>query len=126
MARPTKYNKDILAKANDYLTHYKEFEPVPSIAGLAVYLDISRETVRDWASQENKEEFSGIVQQVMTKQELELLKGGLKGEYNASITKLMLTKHQYSDKTENTLQGPNGSHLGVSVSFHDPEDEDGI
>lgn len=124
MARPTKYNKDILSKAKDYLTHYKEFEPVPSIAGLAVYLEISRETVRDWASQEDKQEFSGIVEQVMTKQELELLRGGLQGEYNASITKLMLTKHQYSDKTESTLQGPGGTSLGVNISFHDAGDED--
>jgi len=124
MARPTKYNKDILSKAKDYLTHYKEFEPVPTVAGLAVYLEVSRETVYAWAGEDDKKEFSDIYERLMTGQEFKLTSGGLKGELNPTITKLMLTKHNYSDKTESTLQGPGGASLGVNISFHDAGDED--
>ena len=121
MSRPTKYNKHLVQQANDYLTQYEVFEAVPTIAGLAVYLDISRETVYAWSADPDKEEFSDICKKLMTKQEFQLINGGIKGEFNPTITKLMLTKHNYSDKQESTLQGPGGTNLGINVTFHDPE-----
>jgi hypothetical protein len=44
----------------------------------------------------------------MQKQEKGLLKGGIEGTYNSTITKLMLTKHNYSDKQETALTGADG------------------
>jgi hypothetical protein len=122
--RPTKYNETLVKQAKDYLTQYQTFEAVPTIAGLAVYLDISRETVYAWAADPEKSEFSDICEKLMTKQEFTLLNGGIKGEFNPTITKLMLTKHSYSDKQESTVQGPGGSPLGITVTFHDPDNED--
>ena len=48
-----------------------------------------------WAKDENKREFSDILDQINTKQECVLLDNGLTGKFNASITKLMLGKHGY-------------------------------
>ena len=45
----------------------------------------------------DKEEFSAIVAEILALQERTLLKGGLTEDFNASITKLLLTKHGYSD-----------------------------
>lgn len=99
--RPTSYTDDLLGKAREYLTDFESQDEVtPTIAGLSMYIGIARATVYDWASQPEKQEFSDIVEKVMQKQELMLVSSGLKGDFNASITKLALTKHNYSDKTE--------------------------
>lgn len=99
--RPTSYSEEILEKARNYADNYKEHgDVVPSVAGLAVHLGISRETIYDWSSQESKKEFSDIVKGVMSRQELELMSGGLSGKFNPTIAKLMMTKHGYSDKQE--------------------------
>jgi len=114
VARPTKYNDKILEKANTYLTTYNnkedplDNEPVPTIAGLSLALGIARETVYDWAKQDEKGKFSDIVSDLMAKQEMRLMSGGVTGEFNASITKLALTKHGYSDKQDQQVTGANG------------------
>jgi hypothetical protein len=43
-----------------------------------------------------------------------LANGGILNEYNASITKLLLTKHGYSEKTETAITGPDGGPLQVA------------
>ena len=112
--RPTKYCDEILTKTQEYSDGaYKgelvdpndikqgyDGEPYPSIAGLSLYLDITRATVYDWASQADKVAFSDIVEKLMAKQEVDLFRGGITGRFNSSITKLALTKHDYSDKSE--------------------------
>ena len=42
-----------------------------------------------------------------------LANSGLKGDTNASITKLLLTKHGYSDKVENALTGADGGPVQI-------------
>ena len=117
--RPTKYNQAILDKAKDYVAiGYELEEPVPTIAGLSLWLNIARDTVYDWADQEDKAEFSYIVKRLMAKQEMKLSAGGIKGDFNASITKLLLTKHGYSDKKE--LTGADGKDLipsGIDTTY---------
>lgn len=85
---------------------------LPSVAGLAVYLGVARQTVRDWANQGEQEdaedlyvEFSTIVETVLAEQELRLSSKGVSGEYNSVISKLLLTKHGYSDKQDITSGG---------------------
>ena len=98
--RPTKYNEAMVAKARDYLVNYKKHgDMMPSIAGLACELDVGRNTLYDWASQENNE-FSNILARCNVLQERELLNNGLNGEFNPAITKLALEKHGYSDKQD--------------------------
>ena len=104
MGRPTDYNDSILEKANDYLENYESYEDViPSVAGLASVLGIARSTVYDWAKQEEKKEFSDILQEILSKQERVLINKGLTGDFNSNITKLALGKHGYSDKQETDL-----------------------
>ena len=120
--RPTKYNKDILEKAKEYLNGgWELYHAVPMIEGLAQVLDLHKDTIYAWESDKDKEEFSDVVKKIRQAQHIALLDKGLKGELNASITKLALTKHGYSDKQESTLQGPGGTNLGINVTFHDPE-----
>lgn len=116
--RPTKYNEQLLIDAQYYLDNYEEIgDLIPSIAGLAGELKITRETVRAWSLEEDKTEFSAIVKQIMIQQERKLINGGLGGTHNAMIGKLLLSKHGYSDKQEidHTSGGEKLSHPGYTI-----------
>jgi len=80
---------------------------LPSIAGLAVFMGISRDTVYDWKGKYPY--FSDIIEELLTMQERFLVEGGVSGSYNPMISKLILTKHGYADKQEVT--GANGKDL---------------
>jgi hypothetical protein len=91
MARPTKYNQEMLEKAQHYLDHYEEYDDIiPSAVGLALVLDITRSTLYAWARDDNKKVFSHILDNINKKQEQVLLKKGLNNEFNSNITKLVL------------------------------------
>jgi hypothetical protein len=108
--RPTVYGPEVLKKARGYLTSFKDMgDPVPSIAGLACVLGVVRETCHAWAKDPDKEEFSNILKELAQRQERELLSNGLAGNFNASITKMMMTKHGYSDKVEQDHTSSDGS-----------------
>jgi len=99
--RPTIYNKALLDKTVEYLTNWQDQgHKVPSIAGLAQVLDCDRETIHRWYKDESKTEFSNIINKLLSYQEHALVDNGLDGTYNATITKLMLSKHGYTDSQD--------------------------
>ncbi|MBD1228372.1 DNA-packaging protein [Xenorhabdus griffiniae] len=111
---PSKLNDELIAKAKEYLYGgYKEYESsvIPSIAGLACYLGIARSTVYEYAKQDSDlgREFSDTLEGVMAMQELKLINSGLNGEFNPTITKLMMANHGYSEKQEVDHQSSDGS-----------------
>lgn len=99
--RPTKLNDEIMQKAREYLDGgYEAAEHmIPSKVGLAEYLQVSTSSIDNWG--ESSEEFLGIIKEVMAKQHRVLLSKGLSSDFNPTITKLILTKHGYSDKVDN-------------------------
>jgi hypothetical protein len=112
--RPTKYSDQMVEKAKDYLATYQKLgRMIPSNAGLAVFLGVSRDTLYDWAKDEEKAEFSDILNKIQAKQEEVLIDKGLDGDFNAAITKLVLGKHGYHDKVDSTLGGPDGKPVPV-------------
>ena len=100
MARPTKYSPELLAQAQDYLENYTTV--IPSHIGLAYHLNIANSTMYAWAKEKGKEEFSEMLDKIMQLQFIELSDKGLTGDFNAAITKLVLTKHNYTDKVDQT------------------------
>jgi len=120
--RPTKYTPELLEECHRYL---KDFNTLPSIAGLAVRLDVNRDTLQTWAKDEDKPEFSDIYGKLMAMQEDELIRNGLMGHFNASITKMILTKHGYSDKVDATSSDGSmtPSSQPVVIRLVGPDDE---
>jgi hypothetical protein len=114
--RPSDYTPEIVEKAWAYVNGgWEEVgDPVPSVAGLACEIGIRRETCHVWAKDETKE-FSNILSAIAEKQERQLLRGGLSNLFNASITKMMMTKHGYSDATKNEVSGPDGGAIPVEI-----------
>lgn len=111
MARPTKYNEEKLALARLYLEGgwEEQGDAVPQVAGLALAMGVDRSTVYDWASHDDKVDFSYIFTRVQALQERQLINNGLLGDFNPAITKMMLTKHGYSDKLEADHSSTDGS-----------------
>jgi len=99
--RPTDYNEKILTRARDYLENYKKLgDEIPSNAGLAVYLGLSRDIIQKWRKEEGKEEFFYILAAIQVKQENVLINKGLNRGFNSNITKLILGKHGYHEKKD--------------------------
>ena len=105
--RPTKCTPELLEKTRDYIDNYQDYDDlVPSVAGLSVEIGISRETAHKWRREEDKyPEFADMLIEMLSIQERKLLSGGLGGDMNSNITKLMLCKHGYSDKQETNFTG---------------------
>ena len=107
--RPTKYSDEIQAKADAYVDGgFAEVgDVVPRLAGLAVEIGLTRETLYQW--QKEKPRFSDTLARLRWLQERLSLNGGLKGDMNSTIVKLLLANHGYSDKLEQAHTSPDGS-----------------
>jgi hypothetical protein len=108
MARPVEYNQSYVENTKVYLESCEDtigengrlIVKLPSIEGLAVFLDINRTTIYDWESK--YEEFSHIIEVLRGKQAEKLLNNGLSGAYNSTISKVILTKHGYREGIDQT------------------------
>lgn len=119
--RPTKYNRAILDTMQDYISNYKALgHKIPSIAGLAQVLDCDRETLTVWSEHEDKPEFSSMYRKLQRAQEFALTENGLDGTYNSNITKLILSKHGYSDNQDKV-----GTQVNVTIKRGETEVEVG-
>ena len=56
----------------------------------------------EWEKHDDKQ-FMDILKAIKDIQHLELFNKSLTGEYNSTMSKLMLTKHGYSDKIDNDV-----------------------
>lgn len=123
--RPTEYSQEKLDLAMAYLGGGWEDEgdAVPQIAGLAIAMGISRETAYEWATHDDKKAYSDIFTRVKALQERRLVNRGLSGDFNPAITKMMLTKHGYSDRQEiDHTSGGDKIKSGMG-SFYAEDDE---
>ena len=123
--RPTKYEGNVtVKKVDEYLdtcideveifektvgdksTSYERIlkTNIPSIAGLAIYLDLSKDTIYAWARE--YPEFSYALEKVSRLQEQKLINGSVAGTYNSTISKLIMSSnHGYKEKSDVTTDG---------------------
>lgn len=116
--RPTLYSPEINDLAQEYLclcedteiardsgqrTEYKLNVKLPTVEGLSVYLNVSRDTIYEWAK--HYPEFSDTLDELKARQADKLINQGLAGNYNSTIAKLMLSSNhgmrEKSDVTSN-------------------------
>lgn len=124
MARPTKYNEEMQRLADQYVEggFLECGDVVPSRAGLALELKLSRETLTNWS--EANPEFLGTLERLSWLQERISLNGGLKGDLNSTIVKLLLANHGYSDsqKVDHTSGGKE-IRSGIDGFYAEVDDE---
>lgn len=109
MARPTKYNDEIIEKAEDYIKNYITYgDQIPMIDGLALELGIHRDTINDW--EKKYPEFSDIVRTLMTHQGRKLMNGSLSGEFREKTATLALSSnHGLVIRSETDITSSDGS-----------------
>lgn len=123
MGRPTKYHDGIPEMAEEYISSFvsekrdpkfRVFEVVPSVTGLALFIGVSRETLYQWAKDEDKQEFSDTFNAVNMLQEVMSLNYGLAGKMSHHIVKLVLANHGYGERTVNDHTSTDGSMSPLS------------
>lgn len=129
LGRPTELTPEILIKAQEYIDNAEDkmvkrvksgndgketFETklkvnIPTIEGLALYLNVARKTLYNWENQSENDVFLHIMERLREKQANALISNGLSGDYNPTIAKVLLTKHGYREGVEQT--GKDGKDL---------------
>jgi hypothetical protein len=120
--RPTKLTQELVDQALTYVIENDNLLPnslLPTVERLSIILNVSRETLYAWdadaaqLSADKKQvpsllqQFSDIFTRLKAIQADKLLQWGLAKRYDSTITKLMLSKHGYVEKSEvdNNLKG---------------------
>ena len=104
VGRPSKYNETMPAMVDLFLKERKQAKLLPTAAGLARYVDVDKTTLYRWA--EKHPEFRTSLNKMNDEQEDLLVQGGIKNEYNSTITKLMLSSnHGYKERSDTTSDG---------------------
>lgn len=93
-----------LELALDYEARWQELgDVVPQVAGLACHVGVASSTLYDWSKQDGplQRAFSEVLARVMDGQHRSLVNGGVSGEHNHVIAKLILTsKHGYTERSQ--------------------------
>lgn len=98
----------------------RDGDDLPTIEGLGLRLRVSRDTIYRWA--EENDHFALMVELLMMKQSNQLQQRGVKGDYNSTIAKLLLTKHGYADKSE--TDNKHTGEVKVEVVNYAPDSTD--
>jgi len=124
MAPPTKYTTELLEKAQEYLNTWETLNAVPTIAGLAVHLNIAKQTLYEWEKEKEngKDAIADVCARVRVMQEQVLIDKGLTKKYDNSLTKLMLMKHGYSDRQEVDHKSTDGSMSPTRIEIVAPDE----
>lgn len=122
VGRPMEYGSEVIDKTKRYIQDcidepYQQIKTegkdsttwenklkvkVPTKEGLALFLCVSRQTIYDWGKK--YPEFAELLEQMMAIQADRLVQGGLSGEYNSTISKVMLSNHGYVEKVQSDNQ----------------------
>lgn len=124
--RPTSCTPELLDLAAAYVDGgYEEVgDLIPSIAGMACAIGVGRSTLHGWAKDKTSERFLDIFERCSEMQERKLVNGGLGGAFNPAITKMILTKHGYSDKIEQSHISPDGTMSPTRIEIVAPSDHE--
>ena len=98
---------EMLAKGRDYLLfgYENQNEVIPTFAGLGCWLGLSKRAVTEIALRDA--DFCDLKEDIQTKQETMLISGGLRSDFNPTISKLVLSKHGYNETLEHSTDPNN-------------------
>lgn len=115
--RPTKYRDDMPDQVREYAFggYQERGHRLPTYEGLAEVLKVTVSTIKLWATEDDKAPFSASLSALKDRQRRILIESGLAGDYNATITKLMLSaNHGMVERTAKELSGPDGGPVQVT------------
>ena len=103
--RPSEYKPEYVEKVDEYiqlsLKQNKSTTELPTLVGLAIYLDKVVNTLKNWSKEHP--EFLTALRKLQAYQERELINRGLLGTYNSTIAKLILSSnHGMTERIDQT------------------------
>lgn len=133
MGCKTLLTEDALLGVDSYIDKFmpdyegKNDEAVPTRAGLALHIGVSRQVVDKWLkegreilskgdSNDIKARFVRMVEVMDTRQEVNLISGALKKNYDAKTSALLLSRFGYSEKQQIDHSSNDGSMTPKSFS----------
>lgn len=100
---PSKFSDSIVALGRAYVASMESKEGgVPTVQGLCRAMNIGTSTLDEWRKEPEKWAIADLHARVMSAQHDRLVEGGLTKVFDAQITKLMLMKHGYNDRVDQT------------------------
>lgn len=127
LGRPTKYEDWMADAIYEYFS--KPVGDFPTLAGFAASINVSRDTLHDWAHAKNvsgdlrNPAFSDAYKKAKDMQEQNLVKGALTGVYNSTFA-IFTAKNVlgWRDKVEQEITGKDGAPIGgIQVMFVNPD-----
>ena len=118
--RPSEYKESYCDDVNAYLSAYESRgQTIPTREGFCEFIGSTKPTILRWA--EAHDEFRYALEKIDTQQALRLQNKGLLGEYNPTITKLILSaNHDMKEKSDFTSD--NKAIPPLLVKFLDGKD----
>ncbi len=105
--RPTKLTDELIEQGWDYFDgdepgYVQDGDPLPTVEGLALWLNIGRTAVYEWAKGDDDlhTRFANMLESLQATQARMLISNSLIGKYQPTITKLLLNKHGYTEQSE--------------------------
>lgn len=96
---------------------------IPTLEGLATYLGVNRDTLQEWRKEHK--EFSVSFDYLLREQAQKLMVGGLSGDYNPTIAKLILSaNHGMKERVDATTDDkPLPANTTINNFKHLSDDE---
>jgi hypothetical protein len=116
VGRPSKYTAEMQAQADSYVFNWHETDKIPSRVGLCCFIGIDKSTSYEW--EQSYPQFSDTLRKVDTLQEQVGLNKGITGEFNSTITKLVLANHGYSERQSLDHISTDGSMTPKVIERH--------
>jgi hypothetical protein len=124
-----KFSAEMVEKCYDYINQFHPQyegeklteEVVPTVAGMAVYIGVSRRTITNWKNpdkfgdDENFNDFQNVYDLLKGIYETNLVNKGLTAEYQPMIVKVLLAQLGYSDSTKIDNTSSDGSMTPAPV-----------
>ncbi len=104
IGRPTKYNEEILSKAQSYVLDCQNDQQMPFIEELALTLDVNEDTVVEWTKAHS--EFSATVERLRMLQKFYLKKGALEKKLHPTLTIFLLKANHGMNEEEKVQNEP--------------------
>ena len=110
VGRPVEYTPERIQEIKDAMELYIETHDIPIVAEFAYINNIRRQKLYEIP------ELSDTLGKLIDKKESTLEKGGLLGDYNASMAKFSLAQLGWSEKQETKVDG------GIQIVYGDKDD----
>lgn len=94
------------------VSKYEIWAKIPTVQGLCLYLDLSKQTIHDWAKEH--EEFSYALERLNNEQAVRLIEMGAGGHYATGlVTRMLSANHGMAEKNESKVEETSDTTLTI-------------